>query len=136
MICWFCFVRRDFVTVYIKQTILLVPYGFIQPLLTTITFTIIFLETWRNYLLMVHQKWYLHVGNYPLGIFSTCLTTVSGVFNANADYFWKVYFPRLIIAINDCDFQFDEVCSTVFIFYVLWFILLYKIKFILIVGYC
>ena len=35
------FVRRDFVTVY-KQTILGPLWFFIQPLLTTITFTIIF----------------------------------------------------------------------------------------------
>ena len=32
--------------------------------------------------------------------FSTCLTTVSGVFNANAGIFGKVYFPRLIMPLT------------------------------------
>ncbi len=32
--------------------------------------------------------------------FSTCLTTVSGVFNSNAGIFGKVYFPRLIMPLT------------------------------------
>ena len=60
------FVRRDFVTVY-KQTILGPLWFFIQPLLTTITFTII-LVMWRNYQQMVLQKLFSTWPGLPCGI--------------------------------------------------------------------
>lgn len=93
------FVRRDFVTVY-KQTILGPLWFFIQPLLTTITFTIIFgnvaqLDTDGAPKIIFYMAG-ITLWNY----FSTCLTTVSGVFNTNASIFGKVYFPRLIMPLT------------------------------------
>src|SRR6478752_2635825 len=93
------FVRRDFVTVY-KQTILGPLWFFIQPLLTTITFTIIF-----GNIAQLSTDGAPKVVFYMAGItlwnyFSTCLTSVSGVFNANAGIFGKVYFPRLIMPLT------------------------------------
>lgn len=93
------FVKRDFVTVY-KQTILGPLWFFIQPLLTTITFTIIFgnvaqLSTDGSPKLIFYMAG-ITLWNY----FSNCLTTVSGVFNANAGIFGKVYFPRLIMPLT------------------------------------
>lgn len=95
----FLFVKRDFVTVY-KQTILGPLWFFIQPILTTITFTIIFgnvagLSTDGSPKLVFYMAG-ITLWNY----FSTCLTTVSGVFNANAGIFGKVYFPRLIMPLT------------------------------------
>ncbi|MDI1318523.1 MAG: ABC transporter permease [Flavobacterium sp.] len=93
------FVKRDFVTVY-KQTILGPLWFFIQPILTTITFTIIF-----GNIAQLSTDGAPKVVFYMAGItlwnyFSSCLTTVSGVFNSNASIFGKVYFPRLIMPLT------------------------------------
>ena len=93
------FVRRDFVTVY-KQTILGPLWFFIQPLLTTITFTIIFGNVAQLSTDSAPKVVFYMAGITLWGYFSTCLTTVSGVFNANAGIFGKVYFPRLIMPLT------------------------------------
>ena len=93
------FVRRDFVTVY-KQTILGPIWFFIQPLLTTITFTIIFGNVAQLSTDGAPKVVFYMAGITLWGYFSTCLTTVSGVFNANAGIFGKVYFPRLIMPLT------------------------------------
>ena len=93
------FVRRDFVTVY-KQTILGPLWFFIQPLLTTITFTIIFGNVAQLSTDGAPKLVFYMAGITLWGYFSTCLTTVSGVFNANAGIFGKVYFPRLIMPLT------------------------------------
>jgi lipopolysaccharide transport system permease protein len=93
------FVKRDFVTVY-KQTILGPLWFFIQPLLTTITFTIIFgniaqISTDGSPKLVFYMAG-ITLWNY----FSSCLSNVSSTFNSNAGIFSKVYFPRLIMPIT------------------------------------
>ena len=93
------FVRRDFVTVY-KQTILGPLWFFIQPLLTTITFTIIFGNVAQLSTDGAPKVVFYMAGITLWGYFSSCLTTVSGVFNANAGIFGKVYFPRLIMPLT------------------------------------
>lgn len=93
------FVRRDFVTVY-KQTILGPLWFFIQPLLTTITFTIIFGNVAQLSTDGAPKIVFYMAGITLWGYFSTCLTSVSGVFNANASIFGKVYFPRLIMPLT------------------------------------
>ena len=93
------FVRRDFVTVY-KQTILGPLWFFIQPLLTTITFTIIFGNVAQLSTDGAPKIVFYMAGITLWGYFSTCLTTVSGVFNVNASIFGKVYFPRLIMPLT------------------------------------
>ncbi|MEZ4788032.1 MAG: ABC transporter permease [Flavobacterium haoranii] len=93
------FVRRDFVSVY-KQTILGPLWFFIQPLLTTITFTIIFGNVAQLSTDGAPKIIFYMAGITLWNYFSTCLTTVSGVFNANAGIFGKVYFPRLIMPLT------------------------------------
>lgn len=95
----FLFVKRDFVTVY-KQTILGPLWFFIQPLLTTITFTIVF-----GVVAQLNTDGAPKIIFYMAGItlwnyFSTCLTTVAGVFTTNASIFGKVYFPRMIMPLT------------------------------------
>lgn len=93
------FVRRDFVAVY-KQTILGPLWFFIQPLLTTLIFTVIFSGVAKiptdGYPAML---FYL-AGMTPWNYFSTCLTKTSNTFVANAGIFGKVYFPRLIVPLS------------------------------------
>ncbi|ESU20807.1 polysaccharide/polyol phosphate ABC transporter permease [Flavobacterium cauense R2A-7] len=95
----FLFVRRDFVTVY-KQTILGPLWFFIQPILTTITFTIIFGNVAQLSTDGAPKLVFYMAGITLWNYFSTCLTAVSGVFNANAGIFGKVYFPRLIMPLT------------------------------------
>jgi lipopolysaccharide transport system permease protein len=85
------FVRRDFVSVY-KQTILGPLWYLIQPLLTTLTFTVIF----GQYRPTAHRGPaavpLLHVQARHLDYFAECLTKTSNTFVQNAHLFGKVYF--------------------------------------------
>lgn len=93
------FVKRDVVTVY-KQTVLGPLWYLIQPLLTSITFTIIFntvagIETGAIPPFLFNLAG-ITVWNY----FTSCLTDTSDTFKKNAAIFGKVYFPRVIMPIS------------------------------------
>jgi lipopolysaccharide transport system permease protein len=95
----FLLVKRDFISVY-KQTILGPTWFFIQPLLITITFTIIF-----GQLAKISTGGSPEILFYLTGItfwnyFSSCLTSTSNTFVSNASVFGKVYFPRLIVPLS------------------------------------
>lgn len=115
------FVRRDFVTVY-KQTILGPLWFFIQPILTTITFTIIFGNVAQLSTDGAPKMVFYMAGITLWNYFSTCLTNVSGVFNANSGIFGKVYFPRLIMPLtivisNLMKFGVQFIMFLLFVFY-------------------
>ncbi len=115
------FVRRDFVTVY-KQTILGPLWFFIQPILTTITFTIIFGNVAQLSTDGAPKLAFYMAGITLWNYFSTCLTSVASVFNANAGIFGKVYFPRLIMPLtivisNLMKFGVQFVMFLIFVFY-------------------
>lgn len=93
------FVRRDFVAVY-KQTILGPAWFFIQPILTTITFTIVFGNIAKISTDGLPQVLFYLSGIVGWSYFSDCITTTSDTFNANANIFGKVYFPRLIVPLS------------------------------------
>lgn len=93
------FVKRDVVTVY-KQTILGPLWYLIQPLFTSITFTIIFntvagIETGTVPPFLFNLAG-ITVWNY----FTACLNGTSDTFKANASIFGKVYFPRIITPLS------------------------------------
>ena len=93
------FVKRDVVTVY-KQTILGPLWYLIQPLFTSITFTIIFnnvagIETGTMPPFLFNLAG-ITVWNY----FTACLNDTSDTFKRNAAIFGKVYFPRVIMPIS------------------------------------
>lgn len=93
------FVRRDFVAVY-KQTVLGPIWFFIQPLLTTIVFTIIFSGVAQISTNGMPPLLFYLAGTIPWNYFSTCLTKTSTTFVSNAAIFGKVYFPRLIVPLS------------------------------------
>ncbi|HET9503943.1 MAG TPA: ABC transporter permease [Hymenobacter sp.] len=93
------FVRRDFVSNY-KQTILGPIWFFIQPLLTTITFYIIFGRVAQLGTDGIPPFVFYLAGNTVWGYFSQSLTAVSTVFTTNAAMFSKVYFPRLTMPLS------------------------------------
>jgi lipopolysaccharide transport system permease protein len=93
------FVRRDFVSVY-KQTILGPLWYLIQPLLTTITFTVIFGSIARLPTDGLPQFLFYMSGTVIWTYFAGCLTKTSETFVNNASLFGKVYFPRLAVPVS------------------------------------
>jgi lipopolysaccharide transport system permease protein len=93
------FVRRDFVAVY-KQTILGPLWYLIQPLLTTLTFTVIFGNIAGLPTDGLPQFLFYMSGTVVWSYFSACLTKTSETFVANAGLFGKVYFPRLAVPVS------------------------------------
>ena len=92
-------VWRDFVAVY-KQTILGPLWYFIQPVISTLVFTVIFNGVAKLPTDGLPPFLFYMAGNTIWGYFSTCLTSTSNTFTANAGIFGKVYFPRLAIPIS------------------------------------
>jgi len=93
------FVRRDFVSRY-KQTILGPLWFLIQPLLTSLVFTVIFGNIAKLPTDGLPQMLFYMSGNILWGYFSTCLTSTSTTFTSNAHLFGKVYFPRLVMPVS------------------------------------
>jgi lipopolysaccharide transport system permease protein len=93
------FVRRDFVAVY-KQTILGPLWYLIQPLLTTITFTVIFGNIARLPTDGLPQFLFYMSGTVIWTYFAECLTKTSNTFVQNAHLFGKVYFPRMAVPVS------------------------------------
>jgi lipopolysaccharide transport system permease protein len=96
----FLFVRRDFVSAY-KQTILGPLWFIIQPIITTLTFTVIFNKIAKLPTEGVPPFVFYMSGQVLWNYFSSCLTKTSNTFISNSGLFGKVYFPRLIIPIAD-----------------------------------
>ncbi len=92
-------VRRDFVSFY-KQTIFGPLWLFIQPIFTTITFTIVFSKLAKISTDEIPAPLFYMTGNLAWNYFSDCLNKTSTVFTANAGIFGKVYFPRLIMPLS------------------------------------
>jgi lipopolysaccharide transport system permease protein len=95
----FMFVKRDIVSTY-KQTILGPLWFFIQPILTSLTFTIIFGNI-ANLSTDDKPKFLFYLaGTTCWNYFSDCLNNTSSTFISNASIFGKVYFPRLIAPLS------------------------------------
>ena len=95
----FLFVRRDFVSVY-KQTILGPIWFFIQPIITALTFTVIFGNLAKVSTDGLPQVLFYMSGITLWNYFSDTLTKTSDTFTANAGVFGKVYFPRMIVPLS------------------------------------
>jgi len=93
------FVRRDFVAVY-KQTILGPLWYLIQPLLSTIIFTVIFGRFAGLPTDGLPQFLFYMSGTVIWSYFAESLNKTSITFVANAQLFGKVYFPRLVMPIS------------------------------------
>lgn len=93
------FVTRDFIATY-KQTILGPIWFFLQPLFTTITFTIVFGRIAGISTGGVPPLLFYMAGITCWNYFSSCLTATSNTFTGNAGIFGKVYFPRLITPLS------------------------------------
>lgn len=93
------FVRRDFVAKY-KQTIL-GPFWFVlNPLLSTLIYTIIFNRVANIPTDGIPPVLFYLSGLVAWQYFATCLQGTSNTFVGNANIFGKVYFPRLVTPIS------------------------------------
>lgn len=93
------FVRRDFVAIY-KQTVLGPLWFLLQPIFTTLVFTVIFGKVAKIPTDGLPPMLFYMTGIVAWNYFSGCLTNTSDTFVKNASIFGKVYFPRLIVPIS------------------------------------
>jgi len=93
------FVRRDFVSAY-KQTILGPLWYLIQPVLTTLMFTVIFGQIASLPTDGLPQFLFYMSGTVIWAYFADCLNKTSNTFVQNSNLFGKVYFPRLVVPIS------------------------------------
>jgi len=95
----FLFVKRDIITVY-KQTVLGPLWYLIQPLFTSVTFTIIFNNVAGIDTGVVPPFLFNLAGITVWNYFTACLNGTSNTFASNAGIFGKVYFPRIITPLS------------------------------------
>jgi lipopolysaccharide transport system permease protein len=93
------FVWRDFVSAY-KQTILGPAWHIVQPLLTTLMFTIIFSKVARVPTDGAPPFLFYLVGTVAWAYFANNITKTANTFVDNAHLLGKVYFHRLVIPIS------------------------------------
>ncbi len=93
------FVKRDVVTMY-KQTILGPLWYLIQPLFTSVIFTLIFNNVANISTGLVPSFLFNLAGITVWNYFRECLTATSDTFTKNANIFSKVYFPRIIMPMS------------------------------------
>lgn len=95
----FLFVKRNFVARY-KQTILGPAWAIIQPLLTTVVFTLVFGNIAGLAPGGIPSFIFYLSGTILWTYFSNCLGQTANTFVANSATMGKVYFPRLVMPIS------------------------------------
>ena len=116
------FVKRDFKTMY-KQTILGPAWILINPLLTTVIFTIVFGRIASISTDGIPDFLFYMAGNILWSYLSGCLQATAGTFLGNARLFGKVYFPRLVMPIATCISKLITFGAQFFLFFlfVMWY---------------
>jgi lipopolysaccharide transport system permease protein len=92
-------VWRDFAAQY-KQTILGPLWYVINPILSSVIFTVVFGNVAKLSTDGLPPFLFYTAGNTLWLYFSMCLTSTANTFTANAAIFGKVYFPRLAIPVS------------------------------------
>lgn len=95
----FLFVKRD-VTTFYKQTILGPLWFLIQPLITTLVFSLIFNKIAKLPTDLTPPYLFYLSGIIAWNYFSDCLLSTTDTFTSNTSIFSKVYFPRIILPIS------------------------------------
>lgn len=92
-------VKRNFFLIY-QQTVLGPAWVVIQPLLTTLVFTVVFGNLAGLPTDGMPKFLFYMAGNIMWQFFSSCLTKISHTFINNRNLFGKVYFPRLCMPLS------------------------------------
>lgn len=95
----FLFVKRDITTLY-KQTVLGPLWYLIQPLFTSIIFTLVFNKLGSISTGSIPNFLFNLAGITAWSYFKECLTGASSTFKTNAGIFGKVYFPRVVMPLS------------------------------------
>ena len=93
------FFKRDFITFY-KQTILGPLWYLIQPVVTALTYFIVFGKIANISTNGLPPFLFYMSGIVMWTYFSTCLSKNAETFSTNASLFGKVYFPRLVVPLS------------------------------------
>lgn len=93
------FVKRDIVTIY-KQTILGPVWFFVQPIMTTLVYVIVFRNIAKISTDGIPGPLFYLSGITLWNYFADSFNKTSTTFTANANIFGKVYFPRLIVPLS------------------------------------
>jgi lipopolysaccharide transport system permease protein len=93
------FVKRDVITLY-KQTILGPLWYLIQPLFTSLIFTLVFNNIAKIETGSIPPFLFNLVGITTWNYFKECLVATSDTFKKNEAIFGKVYFPRIIMPMS------------------------------------
>lgn len=121
----FLFVKRDFTSRY-KQTILGPLWAIIQPLFTTIVFTIVFGNLAGLTTVDAAGDFYVPAflfymaGNICWGYFASTLSATSNTFLANRGTMGKVYYPRLAAPISSAISNMISFAIQLIMFVVFW----------------
>ena len=119
------FVKRDVVTVY-KQTILGPLWYLIQPLFTSVIFTLVFNNIAGISTGSVPPFLFNLAGVTVWNYFKECLTATSDTFKKNEAIFGKVYFSKSHNANVYSRFKFIEIWNSDIYIYMFLFVLLYS----------
>lgn len=93
-------VKRDIVTLY-KQTVLGPLWFFIQPIMTTVMYMVVFGGIAKIPTDGIPQPLFYLAGICMWQYFADCLNKTSSTFISNANIFGKVYFPRLVVPLSN-----------------------------------
>jgi lipopolysaccharide transport system permease protein len=121
----YMFVKRDFISSF-KQTILGPLWFFINPILTTIVFTLVFGGIANLPTDGIPPVLFYLAGNTLWGYFSSTMMSVSNVFTGNAGIFGKVYFPRLVTPIATIISSFMRLGIQLLLFFIVLGYFFYK----------
>lgn len=119
------FVKRDITTVY-KQTILGPLWFFIQPLFTSIIFTLVFNNLGSISTGSIPPFLFNLAGITAWNYFTACFTGTSDTFRSNAGIFGKVYFPRVIMPMSVTISNLMKFAIQLLIFIIFYFYFLFK----------
>jgi len=92
-------VKRDYVSSF-KQTILGPIWFFVQPILTTMVFIVVFGNIAKLGTDGMPAAAFYMSGVIMWNYFAACLNSTATTFVTNANIFGKVYFPRLIMPLS------------------------------------
>ena len=127
----FLFVKRDFIAYY-KQTVLGPLWAIIQPLLTTIVFTVIFgnlaklttADAPGDY--VIPGFLFYMSGNICWAFFSSTVEATSNTFLKNRKTMGKVYYPRLVSPIATACSNLISFVIQLGLFLILWIITFFQ----------
>ncbi|WP_440133581.1 ABC transporter permease [Chitinophaga sancti] len=115
----FRFVRRNLIASY-QQTILGPFWVFIQPVLTTLVYYIIFGKVVKISTGGIPPVLFYLSGILFWSFFSDCLNGTMYTFLQNANIFNKVYFPRLVVPFSNVISHSIRICIQLLLFILLY----------------